>query len=355
MHLTINTQLLAHDLRLLHKVSPEKSSIAVLSNTLFHAADTLTLSATDLQVGLVTQCRATIEEPGSITIPTKKLLELLEQLPDVPLTIHATANHVRIAAGGFNSRLQTLPAIEFPSLPDTDGEPSTLPSGAMQTMIERTRYAISEKSAQYVLKGALLSLQGEVFALVATDGKRLSIATAACAAGVPSSAVLPEKSLDALVAFCDGQPLTYSMTDRHFFFVNGGRRLIVQRMEGQFPRYERIIPRECDRKVVVERASLAAALRRVGVVSGEHRGIKFVVSAGDLVVSSESAEIGDAQEQMRCAYEGDSFGFALVGDYALDFLNQAVQPSVTIEMKSGSNAVLWTDGPDFVNVIMVMR
>lgn len=356
MHITTNAQLLAHEVRLLNGVASEKTPLPILSNILFVATDRLMLAATDLQVSLRTPCKATIIEQGSITLPAKKLLEILDQLPTADVTILVEKGHALITCESFRSRLQTFAARDFPSIPEVEGDIATLPSSALKTLLERTRYAVSDKSGQYVLKGALLSVFGDVFAMVSTDGRRLSVATATCPVGANVAAVLPLKTMEVLASFCDGKNLEFCCSNNNIFFVSGQRILIGRMLEGQFPKYERIIPKDCDKKITVNRVALIAALRRVGTVSEEvNNGVSFQFKTNTIHLTSRSAEIGDADETLTVNYDGPDYQAMLNGKHVLDFLEKSAQPGITIDLKNDNTPLLFTDGPDFINVIMGMR
>lgn len=355
MRFTINSQVFAHEVRLLNRVISTKSALPVLSNIRVEAVENeLHMAATDYQVALTTSCKASVEAPGLITLPAKKLLDMLEHIPDTDINITLDRHHVRLQCGSFKSRLQALSADEFPALQEPEGEVATLPAGALKSLIERTIYAISDKTSQYILKGALLTVMDTIFALVATDGKRLSIATATCQSGPKMSAIVPVKALEALADHCIGKFIEFSSSDRHLFFVADKRVLMTRVLEGQFPKYERIIPRDCDKKIVVDRAALTSALHRVGTVADDAQAIVFTITNGVLSVSSNSAEIGDANEQISVRYEGPDLQWRVHGGYAIDFLEKATQPTVSIDVKNEKTPLLFTDGPDFVNVIMGM-
>ena len=353
MKITADSAALTAEIRRLSKLTADKGALPVLSNILFQAGATLELTATDLQVGMRTQCPVVVVEPGATTLPAKKLLEILEQLAG-PVTITEEVGRVQVLAGTFRSRLQTLPAADFPAVPEPEGTVRTVAASDMRAMIARTEYAISDKSAAYVLKGALLSFFGEVFALVATDGKRLSIATAACAAGDAASAIIPTRTLDALAGHCDGRDLLFSTDGRHLFFQVGERLLYSQMLDGQFPSYERIIPRETALRASIDRLALQAALRRVGAVADEDRAVGLQFSEGALLLTTRSSTIGDAEEQIVIEYAGPPAQVSINGSYVLEFLEQAVQSTISVEWNPGS-PLLFTDGPDFINVILGMR
>lgn len=355
MNITVNTQTLATEIRLLNKIAPAKAALPVLTHILLRAEDQLYLAATDLQISLTTSCQAQINEVGLVALPAKKLLELLDQLPDADMTIATDKHHVRIACGSFKSRLQAWPAADFPTIPEVAGEAAVLPARSLRMMVERVVYAISDKTGKYVLNGALLSLLDEVFAMVSTDGRRLSIATASCDKSPSLSAVIPKKTLEALVGHCDGgKEVAFSFTDKHLFFQVGKRLLVSAMIADAFPKYERIIPRNTDKRATIDRVQLIAALKRVGSVSDENEAIVFNFAQGLLHLTTSSAGIGDADEDINISYDGDDSRFVLNASHVTDFLEHATQPSVTIDMKTDA-PTLFTDGPDFINVVMGMR
>lgn len=353
MNFTVNSASLAEELRLLSKITPTKPVIPVLSNVLIRANDQLHMSVTDTEVGLSTTCAATINEPGAITLPAKKLLELVEQL-SADVTIVLEKGQIHVSSGSFKSRFQTLPASDFPPLPNVTGETTLLSAASLKRLIDTTSYAITDKAQKYVLDGSLLSLAGTVMAMVATDGKRLSISTSSRVEGPESSVILPNKTLDLLFAHCD-QDIEFLHTDRHLFFVAGKRVLISRMLEGQFPKYERIIPRDCDKNIIVDRILLTSALRRVGVVSDDKQAVYLSIEPSLLTLTSRSAGVGDADEQVAIEYNGDAVKTCVNGRYVLDFLEKAVERTISIGMKTENDPLLFTDGRSFINVILGMR
>lgn len=348
MNITVNSQLLAAELRLLNKITPSKPTLPVMAYVRFHADERLHLEATDLEVGLQTSCPAAVHTTGTVILPAKKLFDLVDQFPDLDVTIEEKNKQVVVSSGSFRSRLQTLPVEEFHPLPYGEGEPSTV--YGLSTLINRTQFAIAEKSSKYVLDGALLSLDG-VAAMVATDSKRLSVATAPYS-GPPLQEIIPSKTLDILREF-EG-PIACLSTDHHLFFTAGLRTLVSRKLDGQFPGYDRIIPKGHTSRFTVGRSRLAAALRRVGVVSETNFASVFQCEGSTLTVTSQSAEVGDAIEQMPISYEGPTLRVCVNWRFVLDFLEAAQGESVTVELTDDKLPMLLTDG-DFLNVVMLMR
>lgn len=349
MNITINSQILAAELRLLNRVVPNKPALPILSNVLIDAGFTLQFYATDLEIGFSTSCQAVITEPGKITLPAKKLLDLLEQLPNADVKITLEKGHVRIVCGEFKSRLQTLPAEHYPT-PTTASDPITTFTN-FHTMVERVRYALSDKS-KYVVNGALLKLQGTMIALVGTDARRLSVTTGT-GQNAASECVIPAKTLDAL-SLLDSE-IVFSADDRHLFFASGDRLLTSRVYDGKFPAYERIIPRDNDKRAVVDRSLFMSAIKRIGLVSDTNQAIYLALEPGALVLTSSSIDVGDALERIALDYSGQPVKLCVNWQFVLDFLQVARGSTITMDFKDAATPLLLTDGDAFINVVMLLR
>lgn len=350
---TVNSQVLAAELRLLNKIVPTKPAIAILSHVLLSADPAgLRLRATDLEISLSATCPATASD-GSVALPVARLLALVEQFPDADISIEASAGAgVLVKCGAFKLKLQAMAVVDFPREPEAIGASSALDGASMRRMIACTRYAINSTSSKALLQGALLTLSGGVAAMVATDGKRLALATAG-RKGDDVSMVIPVKALDALGQTQGDVEVTVGA--RHLHFAAAGRMLTSRTIEGQYPAYERIIPRDNDKHVVIDRLALASALRRVVLVSESNSAVYFNLDAGKIILASRSTEVGTADEEVQVQYDGPPLRICVNGNFVLDFLSAAVNGTVTLSMKDATTAMLLTDGDSHVAVIMLMR
>ncbi len=355
MNAIVNSQLLAQELRLLNQVAPTKPSLPILSSVLLRAdLSGLQFEATDLEIALRTTCQAQVTEPGIVTLPAKRLLDLVEQLPNADVYLTTEKHHVYLRSGAFKGRLQSFPAEDFPALPEVSGATTTLPTAAMQTMIGRVRYAISDKG-KYTVNGALFSLTEQVAALVATDGKRLSIATMSNNGSVSARVVIPAKALDALMTMFTDQTLDFSQSDRHLFFVSGERLLVSRMQEAQFPAYERIVTKGNNKVAVVDRVALSAALRRVGLMSEENQACYLEFADGCVTLNSSSAEVGEGAEQVVVQYTGDALKICVNWSFVLDFLEASSEQTVQVALNDAVSPLLFSDGDSYISVIMGMR
>lgn len=355
MIITVNSQHLAQALRCVSKVVPAQPAIQILGHVLLNATpEEFRLSTTDLEVSLSLTCPATVTAPGSCALPAVTFLQLIEQFQDGSVTILADEKSAHVQIGAFSSRLQTSPAGEFPTLAPAEGQASVLSGESLIRLITLTRYAVSKGGQNFVLEGALLKLAGMSMGMVATDGHRLSIATAARTEGLNLAVIIPRKTLDVL-PILGTEAIELLVGVNHLFFASGGMTLTSRMIDGKFPAYERIIPRDNDKTIVVDRSRLASALRRIGVAAEKNCAAYCSIAPNAIRLSSKSVEVGEADEQMPAQYDGPSLTVCINWRYLLDFLNVAEGQTITIGLKDEKSPLLISDGVSFINVIMTMR
>src|SRR4029079_3818989 len=330
MELVVRKSDLLRELQLFQGIVERKNTIPILANVLMDGkGDEMTLLATDLEVGLRSKCAATITKGGSITLPAKKFYEIVKSLPDTDIRISDDKNGVKIAADRFESRMQTLPREDFPSLPEPTGATTAaLPRSAVKEMVAKTQLAITGEDTRYFLNGALFVLRPEEMSLVATDGHRLALVNMARNGGkrdaAESKAILPKKTLGELGRLLgegDGD-IGYERGENHLFFQVGDRMLISRMIDGQFPAYERVIPKGNDKHIEFERDRLTNAVKRVALLSNERsRSGKFQIDKGKVDVTSSSPELGEAHETLPVDYAGAAMQICFNAQYVLDFLS----------------------------------
>jgi DNA polymerase-3 subunit beta len=352
VHLTINSQILASELRLLNRVAPIKSGVTILSHILVRADEKMTCYATDLEIGLHTTVPAQIHAPGIVTLPAERWLAMVEQFPNADVTITVEGKHAAtMRCGAFTSKLQTLPADDFPPPPPIDGTSHLLDATDLRRIIDSTRYAIAEKDGRYYLQGTLLTLTGPMGAMVATDGKQLALATMV-REGTDARVILPGKTVEILSLQTDLRDITMTIGTRHLFFAASNRVIISRMVEGEYPNYDRIIPRTNTIKAVVDRFALSAALRRVGLAAGDTHATTFSFSAEGLDLSA-SSQVGHADERVAInSYEGEPVTLWTNWKFVLNALDVSLAPTVTCMIKDARSPLLLLDGEQHVTVIL---
>ena len=366
MEIVVRKNEFLRELQLFQGIVERKNTIPILANVLLEAKGTeVRMLATDLEVALRSRCQATVTRGGSLTLPAKKLFEIIRSLPETDVRIEEDKNGVKVAADRFDSRIQTLPREDFPTLPEAPGKVrATLPREALKNMVAKTQFAITGEDTRYFLNGAKFILQPDSLTLVATDGHRLALTQVKTSVGVSqeSGVILPKKTLlelGKLLAESEGDIL-FESGENHLFFDVGERTLISRTIDGQFPAYERVIPKGNDKLLEFERERLTSAVRRVALLSNERsRAVKFDISPGKVDVTSSSSEFGEAHEQILVEYQGTPMAISFNAQYVLDFLNVVETEIVLLSLKDEvSQAVMQpvgASGYDYTYVIMPMR
>jgi DNA polymerase III subunit beta len=372
MELVVRKTDLLRELQLFQGIVERKNTIPILANVLLEATgDEVKFLATDLEVGLRSKCAASVTKGGSLTLPAKKLYEIVKALPETDVRIEEDKGGVKVAADRFDSRMQTLPREDFPTLPDASGKVvTTLARDVVKQMVSKTQFAITGEDTRYFLNGALLVLRPDSMSLVSTDGHRLALVTVPREKGKKGAdlkdgedrVILPRKTLlelGRLLSEGEGD-IQFERGENHLFFEVGGRLLISRMIDGQFPAFERVIPKSNDKKVEFDRDRLTSAVRRVALLSNERsRAVKFQIDKGKVEIASSSPEFGEAKEVLIVEYSGAPVTICFNAQYVVDFLGAVETDGVALEFKDEmSQAVMspiGADGYSYTYVIMPMR
>jgi len=368
MELVVRKSDLLKELQLFQGIVERKNTIPILANVLLEAKDDhVRLAATDLEVGLRGVCPASVGKPGSLTLPAKKFFEIVKELPETEIRIEEEkSGAVKVAADRFESRMQTLPKDDFPTLPELgEADGALINRKALREMVTKTQFAITGEDTRYFLNGALFVLRHDGMALVATDGHRLALVTAAREGDSKAEeqrTILPKKTLSELgrlLAEGDGD-VTFARGENHIFFEIDGRLLVSRMIDGQFPAYERVIPKNNDKRIEFERDRFQSAIRRVALLSNERsRAVKFSIESGRVEIASHTPELGEAREQIAVEYSGPALSISFNAQYVLEFLNAVGTDSIAVEFKDEvSQTVMKPVGAvdyDYTYVVMPMR
>jgi DNA polymerase-3 subunit beta len=370
MELVVQKNAFLRELQLFQGIVERKNTIPILANVLIEAeGDTVRMAATDLEVGLRSTCEASVQKSGSLTLPAKKLYEIIKELPDnTDVHIEEDRNGVKVAAERFDSRMQTMARDDFPTLPESKGGMDALNRDQLRQMIARTQFAITGEDTRYYLNGALFIIRADSMSLVATDGHRLALVTMPRDKGKGRKAdeetrvILPRKTLSELAKLVtEGEgDVSFEKGENHLFFDVGGRLLISRMIDGQFPAFERVVPKGNDKRVEFDRDRLTRAVRRVALLSNERsRAVRFQIDTGKVEITSSSPEFGEAHELIMVDYPGPSMQICFNAHYVLDFLNVVETETVVLEFKDEmSQAVMkpvGAEGYEYTYVIMPMR
>src|SRR3989454_12545631 len=334
---------LLEELSLTQGVVERKTTIPILSNLLCEAkGNRLTITATDLELSIRTGCEAKVKKEGSGTIPAKKLLELVRLLPEEEIRFKLLENHwVEIVCDRKKYKMVGMSKDNFPALPAFPHPLVTIPAKVLSSLIARTQFAISMEESRYTLNGGLLILKPDTLAMVATDGHRLALAeTDHKLTGLNGEVklLIPKKAMDEVeklssIAGSDAY-FDFAKDESHLFFQVGHRLLISRILTGQFPNYEAVLPRDNNKSVVLERAELSDAVRRVSQLADQRsHAVKLAVAKEGIEISASSPEYGEAKEIIEKDYKGDPISIGFNSSYVLDFLAAAAEGPISIELK----------------------
>ena len=341
-----------------------KSSLPVLNNLLFEVdKNGLVVTGTDLEIGL--RCRVKVEviEPGAITIPAKKMTEILRELEEGEVELSSDGNKAELKADKNTFRLPGIAAEDYPNFPSYRKEKSvTLPVATLLAMIRKTSFSVSVDETRYVLQGALLQVAGKKARMVSTDGHRLSfVEKEAEKSSEDMQAVVPSKALAELAKVLEGSDgsVTVYFTDNQLFVELGEVTLFSRLIDGQFPNYEQVIPKKNELSFTAETEALAKAAKRVAVMAQDKgNSIKLSLKENSLEISAATPDLGEAQGELDVAYKGGAITMAFNARYLLDVLKSLESERVEVRMSTPlSPCLVGPEGGDGSSkyVIMPMR
>ena len=347
MEFTVSKADLVRELSLSQGVVEKKTTIPILSNVLLEAhGDRITLTATDLELGIRCSCPARVKKEGAGTVPARKLLDYVRLLPDVDLTIKFLDNHwANLTCGRSKTKIAGMSRESFPELPQMPPPIAEIPVKELASMISRTIFAISMEESRFTLNGSLLLLKDNGLTMVATDGHRLAYVTSLSGNGAYKSfrALIPRKAMAEIVKLADegaaDSKVTFAGDENHLFFQFGERLLISRKLTGNFPDYERVLPQENTHIAKLAKSDIRAAIERVAQFADERsRAIRVQFTAGEVKIFSSSVETGESEESVPSEYSGPDLEIGFNAQYLLDFLRAIPQDHVNFALKDQKSA-----------------
>lgn len=342
-----------------------RHTLPILSNLLVQAEGThLTLTATDMEVELVCEIENTPLNTGSIALPARKLLDICRALPaDATLKIDVSADKARVASGRSRFTLAPMPAQEFPGIGSFDADAEfEVATETLSDLLESTHFAMAHQDVRYYLNGLLLELEGNRIRAVATDGHRLALTdkTVDFTAEGTRQIIVPRKGVLEIVRLLNGadEQVRVRIGENHVQVSSGGQSLTTKLVDGRFPDYERVIPRETDNRVVAERESLRAGLSRASILSNEKfRGIRLNFKENLLVAVAHNPEQEEAEEEIEITYDGDPVEIGFNVSYLLDVLGVMRSETVRLDLIDANSSCVLRDPEDESSryVVMPMR
>lgn len=341
----------------------------------------LVLEATDAEIALrLSISQVDVNRPGAVLIPADRFRGIVAGEENEPtLSIETDGDVCVIKGSDANFRINGYPATDFPPIPNFDDvvagratspAKATLshPAGSLSQLVARTLFATARETSRYAINGVLMKRDGKRLEMVATDGRRLAVARAALSASDKDQkavqCIIPSKALNMMQRLVqeNEEAVQVAITDNQILFsfgtaANPGRAVLVSNLvDGTFPSYEDVIPKDCDKKVTFDRDVIISAVRRAALLTNEEsRGVRLAFKAKDkqLELTSRAPEAGEAKIHVDLKdYHGEDVEIGFNPGFITDALKVMTDPQVIMELKAGSKPGLIKSGTDFLYVVM---
>jgi DNA polymerase-3 subunit beta len=339
-----------------------KSTLPILSNILIEAEEeSITLIATDLDIGIISKIPVKPNITGSITIPAKKFSDIIKELPAADISISVKKNNaVNIECQNSSFKIMGLPKDEFPQMPEfKDRESITLPQKKLKELLNMTSFAVSHDETRYVLNGILFIIRPTHLRFVATDGRRLALIESKMQ--LPKTherkTIVPTKAVDELARILgDEGDVRVAFSENQVSFDMGTKRVISRLIEGEFPNYEQVIPKEVKEKIVVKRQDLLSALRRAALFTNQDSmAVKLEIAKDRLILSKSTPYIGEAREELPAEYKGKDLSVGFNPAYLIDALKNMDLETVGLEIPDPEKPGVIRIGDEYVYVVLPMQ
>jgi DNA polymerase III subunit beta len=368
MKLTITREQLQEGLVAVAASVPAKTTLPILSNILLEATkEGIRLSGTDLDISVTTTVAASVDQEGAITLPARKLVEIVRELPSAAIRLTASGEQrVSIECGRSRFKLLGLPREEFPAFPNVKFEGGWRTSSReLQKLIGHVAFAASTEESRPILNGVLWELRPERMRMVATNGHRLArmdVPTSETQGASQADLIVPPKALEQIRRLFDTEEtVEIARSENHLGFRTSATQIFTRLIEGPYPNYEQVIPRENDKVATADKSALTAALRRMSIVASDqtHR-IRMAFANGSCKLSVQTPDLGEAQEELNVSYEGDPLEIGFNAAYLLEILKFIPTDEVRMTFKAPERAatcepVGWDDPASYLALVMPLR
>ena len=372
MKFKINRDHFANGLAQVLNVVGSKATMPILSNVLIEAEkDQISLTTTNLDLGIRCQIKAEVKETGSVTLPVKRLAGIVRELPNIDVTVDASPNHqVKLTSGGSNFRIMGIGKDEFPPLPEFGDEKSfNLEQGELTDMLKSVSYAQSSDETRYILNGVYFNFKDGKLTLVATDGRRLAHVSKEMdvPAETAGAIILPAKTVGELLRLLDkGEKVKINFNERRAAFQiatdkdNSGLidsiYLYSKVVEGNYPNYQQVIPKETRQRIKLERELFLQCVHRAALVCSEKaNSVKIKLTSNLLEITAQSPDFGEAHESMAIGYSGPELQVAFNPQFIMDPLRALTKDEVFFELKDEISPGVFKTLESFICVIMPVR
>ena len=365
MKFQIEKETLLNPLQQIIGAVEKRQTMPALSNVLIRTTEnSLTLTATDLEIELVSKIDMIIDEPGDITVPARKLLDICKSLPnEAVIKFTVNENKALVQSGRSRFSLTTLPADDFPALDAINSiYEFEITQKTLRDIIDKTAFAMAQQDVRYYLNGLMLEISANYLRAVATDGHRLAYCEKETSVDISDikQVILPRKGVLELIRLLSDNDdlIKIILGSNHLQIEFDGLRLTSKLIDGRFPDYNRVMPTDCDNVITADRDLLRQALMRTSILSNEkYRGIRLILEKNLVKLQAQNPDQEEADVEQEVVYTGDSIEIGFNVNYMLDVLNVTNSDMVQASLRDSNSSFLLTypDQKDCKYVIMPMR
>ncbi len=341
---------------------PSRTTLPILSNLLLEAEkDKLTITATDLEVCIRKELPVEVLQPGKITTPAKKFYDILKDIPGDNILIEEAKNSGLIIRGNkCYFKLLGFAADEYPEIPKIEGKRFKIEAGKLRKMISKTHFACSREETRYVLNGILFDFGNKKLRLVASDGRRLALCQESTDIIFEGKYIIPQKAVIELLKIIDNtdQILDVSLSSKNnqIAFYNNTTELITRLIEGDYPNYEQVIPKESANKLKINREDFLQTIKRASIMTTtDSIAVKLELFNNKVVVSKITPELGEGREELDAQYSGEEMVVGFNPQYLVDVLKNIEQEEVSLEFNGADKPGIIRLGSEYIYLVLPMQ
>lgn len=349
-------------LQKVQNVAPSKGNLQILSNALIEAEDgRLCITTTDLDISVRCYIECEITQPGSVTLPIRRLTSIIRELDDGPIMIEIDEHDVAsLQSGSSFFKIYGLPIHDFPPIPDAEGKYCfNIDQGVFREMLRKSAYAASQDETRIILNGVLLSFKDGKLTTVATDGRRLALVEheVEFSPEAECEVVLPSKAVSELMRLLNSDDeLKIYVQNNQVIFELPEAVMSTKVIDGVYPNYRQVIPSGCDEKVVVERELLLSAIKRVALMTSDTSDTtRLTFSANQLTITTNTQDVGEGRDTVPIKYAGKEISIVFKPEYVMDPLKNIDDDEVFFELNDGFSPALLKCSLPFLYVLMPLR
>ncbi len=340
-----------------------KSTLPILSNILLETKkEFIKITATDLDIGISSTVQIEPEIEGAITLPAKKFFDIIKELPssgNISISVKKN-NMITIECGKIVFKIIGLPKDDFPQPPKFENKDMiTLPQNFLQGLISMTAFAVSRDETRYILNGILFVVNNKTIKLVATDGRRLAVVEKKLptATGVEKKIIIPTKTIQELNKLLQEEgEVKISFGENQILFDLGETTVISRLIEGEFPNYEQVIPKETKEKIMVDKNTFLAAAKRASILTNQDSmAIKLDISKDKMAVSKSTPYMGEVREELGVLYKGKNISVGFNPTYIIEVLKNIDTKEVGLELADNDKPGVIRLGNEYIYVVLPMQ